>query len=131
MEKEAKRRKIILSECTKKFQCATLQHNRAYKVEVESAYVRALPGFSIVGMASQSIQESRDRIKSALSTIKYKFPAQKLTVSMSPSDLKKEGSHFDLGIALLLYFQKESFTCKDFYVFGELGLDGALSLIHI
>ncbi len=125
MEKEDKRGKIILSECTKKFKCATLQHNRAYKVEVESAFVRALPGFSIVGMASQSIQESRDRIKSALTSIKYKFPAQKITVSMSPSDLKKDGSHFDLGIALLLYFQKSKVTCRDFYIFGELGLDGS------
>ena len=108
----------------KKFQCATLQNNQAYEVEVESAFVRALPGFSIVGMASQSIQESKDRIKSALTNIKYKFPAQKITVSMSPSDLKKEGSHFDLGVALLLYLQKETLTCKDFYIFGELGLDG-------
>ena len=109
---------------TKKFLCATLADNRALKVDVESAFVRALPGFSIVGMTNQSIQESRDRIKSALTHMKYKFPAQKITVSMSPSDLKKEGSHFDLGIALLLYMQKESFTCKEFYIFGELGLDG-------
>ena len=113
-----------MEKITKKFQCATLQNNQAYCVEVESAFVRALPGFSIVGMANQSIQESKDRIKSALTSIKYKFPAQKITVSMSPSDLKKEGSHFDLGIALLLYIQKESLTCKDFYIFGELGLDG-------
>lgn len=109
---------------TKKFLCATLSDNRALSVDVESAFVRALPGFSIVGMTNQSIQESRERIKSALAHIKYKFPAQKITVSMSPSDLKKEGSHFDLGIALLLYIQKESFTCSEFYVFGELGLDG-------
>lgn len=108
----------------KKFQCATLDQNRAIKVNVESAFVRALPGFSIVGMAHQSIQESKDRIKSALTSIGYKFPAQKITVSMSPSDLKKEGSHFDLGIALLIFFQKEKPTCRDFYIFGELGLDG-------
>ncbi len=111
---------------TKKFLCATLSDNQALKVAVESAFVRALPGFSIVGMTNQSIQESKERIKSALTHIKYKFPAQKITVSMSPSDLKKEGSHFDLGIAILLYIQKEIFTCKDFYIFGELGLDGSV-----
>jgi len=121
VEKEAKRGKM-----TKKFLCATLSDNRALKVDVESAFVRALPGFSIVGMTNLSIQESRERIKSALTCIKFKFPAQKITVSMSPSDLKKEGSHFDLGIALLLYMQKDSFTCKDFYIFGELGLDGSV-----
>ncbi len=113
-----------MTRTTKKFFCATLSDNRALKVDVESAFVRALPGFSIVGMANQSIQESKERIKSALTQIKYKFPAQKITVSMYPSDLKKEGSHFDLGIALLLYMQKESFTCSEFYIFGELGLDG-------
>ncbi len=109
---------------TKKFICATLADNQALKVDVESAFVRALPGFSIVGMTNLSIQESKERIKSALAYIKYKFPAQKITVSMSPSDLKKEGSHFDLGIALLLYMQKELFSCEEFYIFGELGLDG-------
>ncbi len=106
------------------FKCATLQDNKAYEVEVESATIRALPAFSIVGMASQSIQESKDRIKSALNHIKFKFPPQKVTVSLSPSDLKKEGSHFDLGIALLLFFQKEEITCKDYYIFGELSLEG-------
>ncbi len=113
-----------MSKPTKKFLCATLCDNKALKVDVESAFVRALPGFSIVGMTNQSIQESRERIKSALTHLKYKFPAQKITVSMSPSDLQKRGSHFDLGIALLLYTQKEIYTCEDFYIFGELGLDG-------
>jgi len=124
MEKEVKREEIALDKVIKKFQCATLNNNQAFPVIVESAFVRALPGFSIVGMANQSIQESKDRIKSALTTIKYKFPAQKITVSMSPSDLKKEGSHFDLGIALLLFMQKQDLTCKEYYIFGELGLDG-------
>lgn len=108
----------------KKFLCATLDFNTAKEVEVESAFVRALPGFSIVGMANQSIQESKERIKSALTTLGFKYPAQKITVSLSPSDLKKEGSHFDLGIALLIYLQKERVQFEDFHIFGELGLDG-------
>ena len=104
--------------------CATLYGNKAYEVDVESTLVRALPGFSIVGIADQSIQESRERIKSALSSINFQFPAQKITINLSPSDLKKEGSHFDLIIALLIAIQKERFTCNDFFIFGELGLDG-------
>ena len=80
--------------------CATLNFNKALEVSVESSFVRALPGFSIVGMADQSIQESRERIKSALSSVNFQFPAQKITINLSPSDLKKEGSHFDLVIAL-------------------------------
>ena len=66
------------------------------------------------------------RIKSALSSINFQFPAQKITINLSPSDLKKEGSHFDLVIALLVAIQKERFTCKDFFIFGELGLDGKI-----
>jgi len=104
--------------------CATFYANKAYRVDVESTFVRALPGFSIVGLADTAILESRERIKSALSSIDFHFPAQKITVNLSPSDLKKEGSHFDLVIALLIAMQKEHFTCKDFFVFGELGLDG-------
>ena len=104
--------------------CATLHFNKASQVSVESTFVRALPGFSIVGMADQSIQESRERIKSALSSIDFKFPSQKITINLSPSDIKKEGSHFDLVIALLVATQKEKVTCKDFFIFGELGLDG-------
>ncbi len=104
--------------------CATLYGNKAHEVAVESTLVRSLPGFSIVGMADQSIQESRERIKSALSSIHFEFPSQKITINLSPSDLKKEGSHFDLIIALLVAIQKERFTCNDFFIFGELGLDG-------
>ncbi|WP_331776026.1 YifB family Mg chelatase-like AAA ATPase [Sulfurospirillum sp. 1612] len=96
----------------------------AKKIFVESTFIRALPGFSIVGMANQSIQESKDRIKSSLLSIGFKFPAQKITVNLSPSDIKKEGSHFDLVIALLIAFQNSDISCRDFFIFGELGLDG-------
>ncbi len=106
--------------------CATLSFNKALHVSVESTFVRALPGFSIVGMADQSIQESRERIKSALASVDFQFPSQKITINLSPSDLKKEGSHFDLVIALLIALQKERVTCSDFFIFGELGLDGKL-----
>lgn len=110
----------------KSLQCATLIANKAHKVDVESAYIRALPGFSIVGLPSQSIQESKDRIKSALLATGFSFPAQKITVNLSPSDLKKEGSHFDLPIATLIALQKDTSLMDNFFVFGELGLDGTI-----
>jgi magnesium chelatase family protein len=106
--------------------CATLDGFDAKVVNVEVSFVRALPSFSIVGLAQTSIQESRERIKSALSAIEFKFPPQKVTVNLSPSDLKKEGSHFDLPIALLIALQKTDIEFDDFFVFGELGLDGKL-----
>ncbi len=110
----------------KKLNCGTQIANKAYKVEVESAFIRALPGFSIVGLANQSIQESKDRIKSALSSIGFSFPAQKITINLSPSDIKKEGGHFDLSIAILIALQKEKCNFSNFFVFGELGLDGSI-----
>ena len=108
----------------KKINCATFVDGEAKIVEVESSYVRALPSFSIVGLASNSILEARERVKSALTSIDYKFPPLKITINLSPSDVKKSGSHFDLPIALSLALQKESIDFEDCFVFGELGLDG-------
>ncbi len=110
----------------KTINCATMDGFHAKVVDVEVAFVRALPSFAIVGLAQTSIQESKERIKSALSTIEFKFPPQKVTVNLSPSDLKKEGSHFDLPIALLIVLQKEKVSFDGFMAFGELGLDGTL-----
>ncbi len=110
----------------KQLGCATLEGFDARVVDVEVSFVRALPSFSIVGLAQTSIQESRERIKSALSAIDFKFPPQKVTVNLSPSDLKKEGSHFDLPIALLIALQKSDTDFGGFMAFGELGLDGRL-----
>ncbi|WP_200763001.1 YifB family Mg chelatase-like AAA ATPase [Nitrosophilus alvini] len=104
--------------------CATLDANEAKRVEVESSLVRALPSFSIVGLASSSIQEAKERVKAALVYIGFRFPPQKLTINLSPSDLKKQGSHFDLPIALAVALQKEKTKTDGFYTFGELGLDG-------
>ncbi len=110
----------------KKLRCATLEAIEAKEVEVEAAFVKGLPGFSIVGLAQTSIQESKERIKSALNSIGYSFAPLKITINLSPSDLKKEGSHFDLAIALLVALQQKDVDFEDFFVFGELGLDGRL-----
>jgi len=117
MEKEAKTKKII---------SATLDGIEAKKVEVESSFVRGLPGFSIVGLGSKAIQESKERVKSALLNNGYKFPPLKITINLSPADLKKEGSHFDLPIALSILFNSKEKNFDDFLVLGELGLDGRL-----
>ena len=110
----------------KKILCATLDGTNARVVEVESSFIKALPSFSIVGLASNSIQEARDRVKAALSHIGYTFPPMKITINLSPSDLKKSGSHFDLAIALSIALQKEAISLDTYYVFGELGLDGRI-----
>jgi len=111
---------------TKKIISATLNGLVAKEVEVESSFTRALPGFSIVGLGSQSIQEAKERVKSALLNNDFDFPPLKITISLSPADLKKEGSHFDLPIALSILYHNREIDLSEFLVLGELGLDGRI-----
>ena len=111
----------------KQLKCACLDGLDATCVDVEATFTKGLPSFSIVGLANSSIQESKDRVKSALLVNGFKFPPLKITINLSPSDLAKSGTHFDLPIALLIALQNEkSINFQDFFVFGELGLDGTL-----
>jgi magnesium chelatase family protein len=114
------------SQKTKKINSATLIGFSAKKIEVESSFTKALPGFSIVGLTSQSIQESKERVKSALLNNDFEFPPLKVTISLHPADVRKEGSHFDLPIALSILYHKKDINLDDFLVLGELGLDGTL-----
>ncbi len=110
----------------KKLLSATIIGFDATKVEVETTMTRGLPSFSIVGLANSAILESRDRIKSALLTNSFKFPPLKITVNLSPSDIKKDGSHFDLPIALSIGLYEFDLEMNNCFAFGELGLDGSL-----
>lgn len=109
----------------KSLKCACL-NSKLHIIDIESTLLRALPGFEIVGLASVTIKESATRVKSALAALRdFTLPAMKIVINLSPSDVKKDGSHFDLAIALLVLLQKERFD-SDYFVFGELGLDGKL-----
>ncbi|WP_170018759.1 YifB family Mg chelatase-like AAA ATPase [Campylobacter sp. RM16190] len=111
----------------KSLKCATYTDGLKI-VDVEATFNRGLPALSIVGLASTSIKESEARVKSALLAQNFSFPAQKIIINLSPSDMPKTGSHFDLPIALLIALQKEvkSNSFSEFFVFGELGLDGSI-----
>ncbi|NOR55739.1 MAG: YifB family Mg chelatase-like AAA ATPase, partial [Sulfurovum sp.] len=85
---------------------------------------KGLPGFSVVGLASSDIQEAKERTKSALLTNNFVFPPLKITVNLSPSDLKKSGTHLDLAMAVLIGMNKSPINEEGLFVFGELGLDG-------
>jgi len=104
--------------------CATLEGVNAQVVEVEATFTKGLPGFAVVGLASTDIQEAKERVKSALLTNEFVFPPLKITIGLSPSEIKKNGSHFDLSLALLIALNKKSFEEAGLFVFGELGLDG-------
>lgn len=106
---------------------ATLEGLLARQVDVECAFHRGLPAFSIVGLADSAIQESRERVKAALSSFGFSFPPLKVTVGLFPSDMPKAGSHFDLAIALsIALHDAPSHKLDDFLVLGELGLDGTI-----
>jgi len=104
--------------------CATLEGVAAKVIDVEATFTKGLPGFSVVGLASSDIQEAKERVKSALLTNGFVFPPLKITINLGPSDIKKNGTHFDLPIALLIAMNKASFEEEGLFVFGELGLDG-------
>jgi len=106
--------------------CATLEGVNAQVVEVEATFTKGLPGFAVVGLASSDIQEAKERVKSALLTNNFVFPPLKITIGLSPSELRKSGSHFDLPLALLIALNKKAFNEPKLYVFGELGLDGRI-----
>jgi len=110
----------------KTVKCATYEAIEAKVVQVESTLTKGLPSFSIVGMASTAISEAKERVKSALLSNEYSFPPKRITINLAPSDVKKEGSQFDLSIALLVALDSIGDDLGDWFVFGELGLDGAV-----
>lgn len=97
-------------------------------VEVESDITSGMPAFNIVGLPNSSIKESKDRVRVALVNSSYKFPAGRITINLSPADLKKEGTQLDLPIAIsLLSSMGVIDRAYDDYIFlGELSLDGRI-----
>src|SRR6056297_503253 len=101
----------------------------ARMVEVQCAVSPGLPAFSIVGLPDKAVSEARDRVRSALSAMSIALPSKRITVNLSPADLPKEGSHFDLPIALALLAALDILPKDDIegtVSLGELSLDGTL-----
>jgi magnesium chelatase family protein len=99
----------------------------ARAVEVQVHVAPGLPAFVVVGLPDKAIAESRERVRAAISAIGLALPAKRITVNLSPADLPKEGSHYDLPIALgLLGAMRviDAETLAGYLVVGELGLDG-------
>jgi len=99
----------------------------AYRVEVEVDITSGLPSFSTVGLPEASVKESKERVKSAIANSGYRFPDDRITVNLAPADIKKEGTGFDLPIALGILaatgiIPQEALSRH--LVLGELSLDG-------
>lgn len=98
-------------------------------VEVQCAVTAGLPAFSIVGLPDKAVSEARDRVRAALSSMAIALPSKRITINLSPADLPKEGSHFDLPIAVALLAALEILPAdvtESVVSLGELSLDGTL-----
>jgi magnesium chelatase family protein len=98
-------------------------------IEVETNLEKQIPGFSIVGLPDSAVRESRERVVAAIRNCGFKPPLSKITVNLAPADMKKEGSGFDLPMAIGILTssgQINSEVLRDYVVVGELALDGSL-----
>jgi len=98
-------------------------------VEVQCAVSPGLPAFNIVGLPDKAVSEARERVRASLSAMSIALPSKRITVNLSPADLPKEGSHFDLPIALALLAALEIIppdAVESIVALGELSLDGRL-----
>ncbi len=105
----------------------------AHAVEVEIDLSSGLPFFSIVGLPDLAVKESKDRLRSAIKNTGFGFPVKKIIVSLAPADLKKEGSAFDLPMAIGLLAADgviEGDRLLDTLIVGELALDGRVKGIR-
>lgn len=101
-------------------------------VHVEVHTANGMPHFSVIGMAGTSVQEAKDRVRSAIELCGYKFPLTRKVVNLAPADLNKQGSHFDLPIALGLLVASGQVPApgENFCVLGELALDGSVKAVR-
>ncbi len=101
-------------------------------VDVQVQVSAGLPAFTVVGLADKAVAESRERVRSALGAIGLGLPPKRITVNLAPADLPKEGSHFDLPIALALLAAMGVLPVDlldEHVALGELALDGAIGAV--
>ena len=104
----------------------------ARPVDVQVHMAGGLPAFAIVGLPDKAVAESKERVRAALAAIGLGLPPKRITVNLAPADLPKEGSHFDLPIALALLTSMGALPPNEverFVALGELALDGAVGRV--
>lgn len=102
----------------------------ARRVEVQVQLIPGLPAFNVVGLGDKAVGESRERVRGAIAAMGLALPPKRIAVNLSPADLPKEGSHFDLPIALALLGAMgivDVETLADYVIVGELGLDARIA----
>src|SRR5688500_13572567 len=104
----------------------------AVEVETQVTIQPGLPAFALVGLGDRAVAESKERVRAALSAIGLALPARRITINLAPADLVKEGSHFDLPVALGLLVAMEVLPRDElsgYTALGELALDGSLAAV--
>ena len=104
----------------------------AYEVSVEADIQQQIPAFVTVGLPEGAVRESKERVTAAIKNSDFLFPAKRVTINLAPADIKKEGSAFDLPIAIGILAATGQIIrdrCDDFVLMGELSLDGSLKPI--
>ncbi len=106
---------------------------QGYPVYIELDVTAGLPGYDVVGLADTAIKESKSRVKAAIKNSAFDFPINKIVVNLAPADTRKEGSMYDLPIALGILVAEEvvsSDSIKEFVVLGELSLNGEIRKLN-
>ena len=101
----------------------------SFTVEVETHFEKQIPSFTIVGLPDNAVKESRERVTAAIKNSGFEFPLKKVTVNLAPADIKKEGSAFDLPIAVGILAANgiiNSSSLENTIILGELSLEGLL-----
>ena len=105
----------------------------AYKIDVEVDVTNSLPSVTIVGLPDNAVSEAKERIRSAIKNSGYTFPNTKVVINLAPADIKKEGTFFDLPMAIGILQEEgviESEKIKDTAFIGELSLDGSVRSVN-
>src|ERR671918_2397766 len=105
----------------------------ALRVEVEIDLASGLPQFATVGLAEGAVKESKDRVRAAVKNCGYTFPAKRITINLAPADIKKEGSAYDLPMAIGILAAEglvEKKLLDEYFLIGELSLDGSVKPVR-
>lgn len=113
--------------------CASVQGIEGCIIQVEADISDGLPGFSLVGFLSSEVKEARERVQIGMKNAGYRFPPKRITINLSPADIRKEGTGYDLAIAVSVltafgYFS-QGFIKKILFI-GELSLEGKIKGVH-
>jgi magnesium chelatase family protein len=101
--------------------CFAISGIDSYVVNIETDTIYGQPCVSIVGLGDAAVKESRERLEASINHDKYEFPKMKIVTNLAPCDMKKSGSHFDLGMGVGRLLQSKQVVCEEINSFGFIG----------